>query len=62
MWLCEKFSVWLEEKALWSTDKKAAIPSWAIKNKAMVAKIRNDKVTEMQSKRRKSSLINAILL
>ena len=64
-WLATRLRVWLKEKPRWLTDyNRSLIPEWAVDNKALLSKIRNENVEELLRERRGSvaNLIGAIFL
>ena len=47
-WLAAGIPVWLEEQPPWLTDyNRSLIPEWAVDDKALLSRIRNENVEEM---------------
>ena len=60
-WLEEKLPGWLEEQPPFLTDyNKSVIPEWAVDNKALLSRIRNENVEALLSERRRSSVAGLI--
>ena len=47
-WLASRLPIWLEEEPRWLTDyNRSLIPEWAVDDKALLARIRNENVEEL---------------
>ena len=47
-WLATSLPVWLEEEPPWLTDhNRSLIPEWAVDDKALLSRIRNENVEEL---------------
>jgi hypothetical protein len=54
-WLASRLPVWLEEEPPWLTDRyRSLIPEWAVDDKALLSRIRNENVEAIISERRGS--------
>jgi len=62
-WLAAGIPVWLEEQPTWLTDRyRSLIPEWAVDDKALLSRIRNENVEALLRERRGSvaKLIGAL--